>query len=436
MHKAGKMKVITLIAKFLTTFLIVFLLMIQAGTARQLVGQTDSQEIRLETKLVQGGEYVQASQLIEFFENNYLYDSLSGTLTLERRDGVRVGMKAGDQRIVVGTSISNTGMPPIRESGRLYIPFYIVDTFVFPKVRFKEGKITQKVPQTVSQETPTAIPTTPQHIFVYPTKPVQEAVETRKPIQSPFPTRYPRFQPTPRSTQPSSPQQDLLSAPSTIIVLDPAHDRENPGARGPTGLQESNLTFSICQKMAQELSNHYEVILTRHAGNQTKIDNEKRIGIANRQNGGLFVSIHCGALATDEISRGAVYFMNHLLDFQQRFKETNKNPGTLVLWNNAYTRHVNESLRLARSINKRLQEYYTISGIIKLDSNPRPGRLAILRGLTMPGVVIELGNMAHPETARQLGSEPVQSELAHRLAIAITDFLYERAGLDKENKIQ
>ncbi|HQH74403.1 MAG TPA: N-acetylmuramoyl-L-alanine amidase, partial [bacterium] len=122
-------------------------------------------------------------------------------------------------------------------------------------------------------------------------------------------------------------------------------------------------------------------------------------------------------------------FMNPALDSPATAAAAPPAAGEAPRWDTAYLGQVPESLRLAREIHQRLDAFYKNANIIKMDSNPRPGRLAVLRGLTMPGVVIELGNLAHDLTAQYLARERVQTEIADELSMAITTFIYERAGV-------
>jgi|GEM_PF-7134769 N-acetylmuramoyl-L-alanine amidase len=402
------------------------LIEIHQGCTRNLVGLSETRQIFFTTQLIGGGEFISAFELASYFQDAYLYDALSGTLTFHRGDGIRVGMKVGDQRILVGKTLINTGMVPIRQNGRIYIPFYIVDTFLFPTVRFQEGGEVVQAPAPTPMESPTEIPTPPRYIFTYPTRPESDEIPTPIPTRSSIPVYS---VPTPYP-EPVSPVPDPRKPLAAVVVLDPGNDASRPGAVAPSGLRECDLTLSICNKIANELSKTHEVVLTRKGKETEPISAIQRIELANRAKGSLFVSIHCGALLTSELSRSVIYFMNERLDFHVGAEDLALSPASqLITWNDAYQRHMGESYQLAQILNQQLSVFYSNTSLVKLDSNPRPGRMAILRGLTMPGVVVELGNLANNETARYLGSDVIQLDVAHYLATAITDYLYKRAGM-------
>jgi len=104
-------------------------------------------------------------------------------------------------------------------------------------------------------------------------------------------------------------------------------------------------------------------------------------------------------------------------------------PPGVRLWYSAYRSTVDESQRLGRLIHRQLQTLYSLTNIIKMNSGPRSGRMAALRSLTMPGVVVELGNLSESNTAQYLGTEQTQRVVADSLAVGIADFIYEKAGL-------
>ncbi len=411
-------------------------------SARHLKGQRGDDVLYLETQSIEGTEYVKAIDVITQFEGNWEYDSLSGTLILRHPIQGRIGIKVGDQRFVIGTNVyRHTTAPPLRREGRMFIPLYFVATHVFPGVSFQEvdstGIISQDQPTPSSSPTPASTPRA--YIFRYPTP------------DSSTPTPVPTRQNTPRYSSQSTPLVPLNEIPEPnwwentptpggmltkakpVIVLDPGNDKTMPGAGSLSQIREWELTLLICEKMAEELIEVFncDVVFTRKRGQEVTLRNDSRVAIANKQQGWVFVSIHSGALFTEEFSRAAVYYMNPRLDrfSPQQFKTPLPEEIQEMLWYTAYQKHVPLSLELAKGIQAEMRSYYNLHGIITMDSNPRPARLSILRGLTMPGVVVELGNLEHPTTASYLTSERIQEEIAHHIAQAVSDFVRQYSHL-------
>lgn len=78
---------------------------------------------------------------------------------------------------------------------------------------------------------------------------------------------------------------------SDIIVIDAGHGGFDPGAVGPSGLQEKDINLEIALMTGKLLKDAgYSVILTRD--DDTFISLKERVRIANQENALLFVSIH------------------------------------------------------------------------------------------------------------------------------------------------
>jgi len=79
------------------------------------------------------------------------------------------------------------------------------------------------------------------------------------------------------------------------VVLDPGHGGNDPGAIGPSGLREKDVTLDIAHRAAPLLARQLGVttMLTRDGDHYVPL--EERIARANAFSADLFVSIHCNA---------------------------------------------------------------------------------------------------------------------------------------------
>ncbi len=233
--------------------------------------------------------------------------------------------------------------------------------------------------------------------------------------------------PTPLGDEETQPP----TAPSSVIVLDPGNDPKHPGAGAALTLYEEDFTLLICEKLktALEETQNFTVELTRTRPDTGTVTNMQRTGFANAQQAAVFISVQCGGLYSRTVSRAGVFFMNQYLDHPTATKSGRRED--IRLWNTAYAAHQAESIQLASVVVNELKAFYEINNIVQIDENPRPGRLAVLRGLTMPGIVIELGNLNHPQTARFLFQETTMNDLVQELNQAISNFLYSRSGIQK-----
>ncbi|MGC9326238.1 MAG: N-acetylmuramoyl-L-alanine amidase family protein, partial [Candidatus Hinthialibacter sp.] len=386
--------------------------------SRVMAGVVNNQPIRLRTEILENGEYVRAVDLVPFFPNRWQYDGLSGALTVTRLDGAPVGIAVNCQRIVVGDKVSPTRKPIIRRQGRIYIPFHVVLEFMLPNAGFQEvegddafldpaGATLLSPPATPFQLSQSSTSETPTSTPVF-------FSDFNDLLTDPTPTPVNRMRPT-----------SLARAlPRAIILLDPGIGGSSINEKLHVGISESDITFGIARKLTNLLlqSPNFEVLLTQQEDNKPPMDAEMRAGVANQNNADLFISLQCGGMYTDVLSTAVVFYMNPQLDQTMLLpRESSSSPEPSFLWDDAYRMHVSENLRLARVVSSRLKKFYSAANIITMDPYPRPGRLAVLRSLTMPGILIELGNLSHRETIQYLSRSRIQEDLADSLYQALLD---------------
>lgn len=96
--------------------------------------------------------------------------------------------------------------------------------------------------------------------------------------------------------------------PIARVVLDPGHGGNDPGATGPTGLREKDVTLDVAHRAAPILARELGVMtmLTRDDDRYVPLD--ERAARANAFHADLFVSIHCNA-AENPGARGVMTFV-------------------------------------------------------------------------------------------------------------------------------
>ncbi|MFN2431332.1 MAG: N-acetylmuramoyl-L-alanine amidase [Gemmatimonadota bacterium] len=189
-------------------------------------------------------------------------------------------------------------------------------------------------------------------------------------------------------------EDDVLQG--RTIVVDPGHAPE-PGAIGPTGLQERDVNLAVALELARELEDAgARVVLTRRAG--TPADSlpglNDRTNLAAREEADLLVSVHHNALPD-----GVNPFENN---------------GTSVFYNHP------QSLPLARAIQSELRAELGLP-----DYGVGIGNLALTRATEMPAVLTEAAFMMIPEQEELLRTTQFQRREAAAIRRGIERFLRE-----------
>ncbi|MGB9825558.1 MAG: N-acetylmuramoyl-L-alanine amidase [Desulfofundulus sp.] len=176
------------------------------------------------------------------------------------------------------------------------------------------------------------------------------------------------------------------------VVLDPGHGGYDPGAIGPVGLKEKDVTLAVALKVARELRRAgVEVILTRESdsvpwpANVTQ-DLAARCEIANNAGAAPFVSIHCNS-ASDPSACGTETYC---------YKPSG------------------ESEALARAVQEEL-----VAAVGRPNRGIKTANYYVLRRTNMPAVLTELAFISNPQEEQLLASDAIRETCAVAIARGI-----------------
>ncbi len=188
--------------------------------------------------------------------------------------------------------------------------------------------------------------------------------------------------------------------PVHTIVLDAGHGGRDPGHQ--TGArEEKRYTLLLAQQVRAKLrAAGYRVVMTRTR--DTFLELPERPAVANREKADLFLSLHFNA-APDPAIRGAEVFC-----LTPNGAASTHAPRSEVL-NQSLPGHRDgtRSLLLAWQVQKALVERAGLT-----DRGVKHARFAVLRDLTMPGILVEAGFLSSPEEARLIADPKFRDRLA------------------------
>lgn len=228
------------------------------------------------------------------------------------------------------------------------------------------------------------------------------------------------------ATQPEGEPPRGASRAVDRVAIDPGHGGHDPGAQGPSGLMEKDVTLAIAHKLAPILARQgIEVTLTRDDDRYVTL--EERTARANAFGADLFVSIHCNA-AENKTRRGVE---TYVLD-----TTTSDMASRLAARENATSRAASDevaqllaSMRLAdQSVRStRFAELLQRAGVASLkaqygdvlDGGVHRAAFYVLVGARMPAVLFEASYISNPIEEKRLGSADYQQRLADGVANAI-----------------
>ena len=194
------------------------------------------------------------------------------------------------------------------------------------------------------------------------------------------------------------------------IVGDSGHGGRDPGAIGPTGLQEKSVTLPVVKRLAEYLSTACEVKLTRvddrHLGPTKISDLAARVKIAEDFKADFFISVHCNS-STNPEARGTEIFTT---------------PGQ------------GKSDPVAESIIQSWQKEFP-DMIIRKDmtdgDSDKEENFYVIKNTKMPAVLIELAFISNPVEEQLLADPVFQDRAAKAIATGIANYYGLRLTPDK-----
>jgi len=206
-----------------------------------------------------------------------------------------------------------------------------------------------------------------------------------------------------------------------VVVLDAGHGGHDPGAVGPSGLAEKDVTLVLAKKIKDALAGTYAVYFTRDG--DYWLDIEKRTAVANHHRADVFLSLHASGSLHHE-AQGMAIFCYGPGTGQGLSPESVEPVGeggkTLPPWNQIQLRHTGKSERLADLIHDQLVERFN-----RVDRGVQSVLCLVLRGADMPAVLVEIGYVTHPAEEKVLKDRGSMSTVAEAIGQGIREF-FER----------
>ena len=238
------------------------------------------------------------------------------------------------------------------------------------------------------------------------------------------------------TTRPEADENNVAVPESTRgrkirIVVDPGHGGKDPGAIGPRGVMEKDVTLALAKSLATELKKSFpcEVILTRDRDVFIPLD--ERTLIANRLDADLFVSLHANANRSRTPYGVETYYLNFsknddVIEVVARENGTSlQKVGDLdmILLDLMANSKINESSRLAAEIQGALVDGLSRKYSYIKDLGVRQGPFHVLWNATMPSVLVEVAFISNRREEKRLVDRDFQKHSAVAISQGVGKYL-------------
>ncbi|MEM6781807.1 MAG: N-acetylmuramoyl-L-alanine amidase [Pseudomonadota bacterium] len=216
-----------------------------------------------------------------------------------------------------------------------------------------------------------------------------------------------------------------------VIVIDPGHGGQDPGAIGANNKKEKDIVFAASKELKRQLEQTglYTVKLTRSTDKYLKLS--QRVAIARRNNADLFVSVHADSINKPNVQGASVYTLSDKAsDKQTAMLAARENQADLIagvdlshedqevadiLIDLAMRDTMNQSKFLANTL-------VDTMGARGMKLLPRPHRyagFAVLKAPDVPSVLVEIGFMSNRKEAAKLSSPEYRRKVTSALVDGI-----------------
>ena len=235
------------------------------------------------------------------------------------------------------------------------------------------------------------------------------------------------------------PIEGPADASRPLVVIDAGHGGRDPGASGPGGEHEKNLTLALALAVRDALiaDGRVRVALTR--ADDRFLVLPERSGIAQRMHADLFLSIHADAVDGADATGATVYTLSDrgsdaLADAAAAHENRVDTVDGVALGgqNDAVSQFLvdlsqqrmrSESLNFAALI---LREG---AGHFRFRHEPmQKAAFVVLKSLDLPSALLEAGYISSPEDVREMHSRAWRDEFGKAVAHAIEIFLAKQSG--------
>jgi N-acetylmuramoyl-L-alanine amidase len=218
------------------------------------------------------------------------------------------------------------------------------------------------------------------------------------------------------------------------IIIDAGHGGKDPGAIGPSGVQEKTMNLDMAQRLKKLINAGYkniDVIMTRDKDKFVSLS--ERTQLANKYPNAIFLSIHCNASKNKSSKGFETYFLSNAKTDWERAVEARENSSLtfdlpdderkgldFILWDLAQNEFLSASSRLAEFIQTEYEVKYKAE-----NRGLKQAGFYVLKGNYMPAVLIETAFLSNKDEEKKLKSKDFRQEIAQLIYNGLSKYLKE-----------
>jgi N-acetylmuramoyl-L-alanine amidase len=245
----------------------------------------------------------------------------------------------------------------------------------------------------------------------------------------------------PEKSPPVARPQRPAGARPLIVVLDPGHGGEDPGAIGKRGTYEKDIVLSVARKLKKKIDREQgmRAMLTRD--DDYFVPLRERVAKARAVKADLFISIHADAFGNRDVRGSSVFALSEsgATSAAARWLAQSENRADLIggvnldvgdpilaktLLDLSQTASITDSLKLGRLV---LEEIGEINALHK--NYVEQAGFAVLKAPDVPSILIETAFISNLEEEKRLRDDRHQHRLADSMLGGIRRYFAQNPAL-------
>ncbi|UYB53941.1 N-acetylmuramoyl-L-alanine amidase [Xanthomonas sp. AM6] len=239
-----------------------------------------------------------------------------------------------------------------------------------------------------------------------------------------------------RPVMPSAPSRVAMKPGMRplIVAIDPGHGGQDPGATGPTGKREKDVTLAIGRELARQINATpgMKAYMTRDT--DVFIPLPMRAQKARAAKADIFISIHADAAENRSATGSSVYVLSTKGASSQRARWLADKENAADLVGGVRLQKTDSTLAsvlldLAQSGHMKASEDaagHVLGGLKRIGNNHKPelerANFAVLRTSDMPAMLVETAFISNPDEERRLTDPAYQRRLAGAVLDGVNTF--------------